>query len=261
MEKRKLKQFDVIERMQKAKRENTYKWFLDLTDSAEGKIENLSEQGYDNWLMSLFYIAGVDKIDLIMKKESGVEIIQNIIKTAYHEAGHAVCHWLYGGKIGDLGIIIKPGPSTNGTCGLCSFDQTIKASEEATREMQATIMEYHDMDVDYTSYVHGCLAGFAAADSFMISLGLQPEKLDLSQSDHWNAEYFLKKCYPDDSKSILALRLYHHYKKVRDSFFHPSSSAWDAVVKTAEQLLIKSHLSNNEFEEIMKQSSAMRFRK
>ena len=76
--------------------EDSYRWFLELVDSEKGKIESLSEEGYNNWLLSLFYVAGVDKADVVMKIEKGVEAVKQVILTAYHEAGHAVYEWRAG---------------------------------------------------------------------------------------------------------------------------------------------------------------------
>ena len=63
---------DKRQEMKQHNWKDVYEWFAKIINSDAGKIENLSDKGYDNWLLSLFYLAGVDKIDPIMRKKEGV---------------------------------------------------------------------------------------------------------------------------------------------------------------------------------------------
>ena len=84
------------------------------------------------------------------------------------------------------------------------------------------------------------------------TVGRKPQRPSEAQPNYWQAKYLLQNHYPDDDEKTLTLRLYHHYRKVRDVFFTVRSS-WLAVEEVAKKLLLRSHVGKDEFLAIMEQ--------
>jgi len=214
---------------------DVYEWFLKIVSADEGKIEALSDEGYDNWLLSLFSLAGVDKIDLIMRKEKGVEVIHRAISSAYHEAGHAVFVWRWRDHYFDhFGITLNP----QNQVGLCT-QNWMRDKESKTIE---DLSLYSQADINFL------LAGVAAENRLFSFYSMKPSKIKNYWADYDWAIWLAKLIYGiQESEAEDILR--KTYRNVSKVLRHPKT--WAAVEAIAEALLIYNYLDNKTAYEII----------
>ena len=143
-----------------------YQWFFELVNSKDSKIDSLSNAAYHNWYLSLFYLAGGrDRIDDVMRRE-GLGSIKFLIRTAYHEAGHAVCLWMNRMCIDEVGVIID----ATGSRGICSIGTAVdfRLYESNKKTYDAIEMAIRppmcSSEVDYSGNIDVCQSGDAATD-------------------------------------------------------------------------------------------------
>jgi hypothetical protein len=226
---------------------DVYEWFAKIINSDAGKIENLSDKGYDNWLLSLFYLAGVDKIDPIMRKKEGVEAIQNAIEIAYHEAGHAIFFWRHGWDFGKFGVYINP-LYRGGICTLPDFKLMKQLFEREWREDSLVLkpMPPHEAQIEVA------MAGVAAQNIFRKYYSLRPATIKFSKSDYYSAIYHAKRMRYSSLKKREAEKMVKAmYAEVYYLLTNPRT--WAAVTAIAEALLTHGFLKHETVIKIISQ--------
>ncbi len=217
--------------------EDVHKWFLEIVSSDAGKIESLSDKGYDNWLLSLFALAGVDKIDLIMKKKKGVEYIQRVIELAYHEAGHAFIVWRHGWDFGRLGISLIPLYGS----GVCQSSRN-SVMKELTGEWREYSLVLKPLPPE-EARLEFSLGGMAAQNIFRNIYSMKPLNIKIAVADYYGAIHNARRMRRPTLKKMEArMMLLKKYDEVSELMRNPNN--WAAVTAIAEALLTYGYLDH-----------------